>query len=49
MCNAHALLDCTLAIIEPTEDYGFHEIWEFRNFSVMKLAVSTLGDKHIKK
>ena len=23
MCNAHALLDCTLIIIEPTVDYGF--------------------------
>ena len=32
MCNARALLDCTLTIIEPTVDYGFHEIREFRNF-----------------
>ena len=31
---ARALLDCTLAIIEPTVDYGFHEIREFRNFSL---------------
>ena len=29
MCNAHVLLDCTLTIIEPTVDYGFHEIREF--------------------
>ena len=25
MCNARALLDCTLTIIEPTVDYGFNE------------------------
>ena len=25
MCNARALSDCTLIIIEPTVDYGFHE------------------------
>ena len=25
MCNAHALVDCTLIIIEPTVDYSFHE------------------------
>ena len=31
MCNARALLDCTLIIIEPTVDYGFHEIREFRS------------------
>ena len=30
MSNANALLDCTLIIIEPTVDYGFHEIREFR-------------------
>ena len=30
MCNVHALLDCTLIIIEPTEDDGFHEIREFQ-------------------
>ena len=34
MCNARALSDCTLIIIEPTVDYGFHgrfhEIREFR-------------------
>ena len=30
MCNAHALFDCTLTIIEPTVDYGFQEIREFR-------------------
>ena len=46
MCNALASLDCTLTIIEPTVDYGFHE---FRNFSVIKSSVSTLGDKRIKK
>ena len=34
MCNAHALLDCMLPIIEPTVDYGFHKIREFRNFSL---------------
>ena len=49
MCNARALLDCTLTIIEPTVDYGFHEICEFQNFSVIKSSVSTLGDKRIKK
>ena len=46
MRNACALLDCTLTIIEPTVDYGFHE---FQNFSVIKSPVSTLGDKRIKK
>ena len=25
MCNARALSDCTLIILEPTVDYGFHE------------------------
>ena len=40
MCNARALLDCTLTIIEPTADYGFHEICEFRNFSVIKSSDS---------
>ena len=50
MCNVHALLDCMLTIIiEPTVDYGFHEICQFRNFSVIKSSVSTLGDKRIKK
>ena len=49
MCNARAQLDCTLTIIEPTVDYGFHEICEFRNFSVIKWSVSTLGDKRINK
>ena len=49
MCSARALLDCALTIIEPTVDYGFHEICEFRNFSVIKSSVSTLGDKRIKK
>ena len=49
MCNARALLDCTLAIIEPTVDYGFHEVSEFQNFSLIKSSVSTLGDKRIKK
>ena len=49
MCNARALLDCTLTIIELTVDYGFHEICEFRDFSVIKSSVSTLGDKRIKK
>ena len=44
MFNARALLDCTLTIIEPTVDYGFHEICEFRNFTVIKSSVSTLGD-----
>ena len=34
MCDVRALLDCTLTIIEPTVDYGFHEILEFRNFSL---------------
>ena len=34
MCNARALLNCTLTIIEPTVNYGFHEIREFRNFSL---------------
>ena len=29
MCNARALSDCTLIIIEPTVDYGFQEIREF--------------------
>ena len=29
MCNAHVLLDCALTIIEPTADYGFHEIEKF--------------------
>ena len=49
MCNARALLVCTLTITEPTVDYGFHKICEFRNFSVIKSPVSTLGDKRIKK
>ena len=49
MCNARALLDYTLTIIEPTVDYGFHEICEFQNFSVIKSSVSTLGDKRKKK
>ena len=31
---ARALLECTLTIIEPTVEYGFHEIREFRNFSL---------------
>ena len=35
ICNARALLDCTLTIIEPTVDYGFHEICEIRNFSLI--------------
>ena len=48
MCNARALLDCTLTIIEPTADYGFHEICEFRNFSLWS-TVSTLGDKCMKE
>ena len=48
MCNARALLDCTLTIIEPTVDYCSHEICEFRNFSLWSTA-STLGDKCIKK
>jgi len=26
LCIAHALLDCKLTIVEPTIDYGFHEI-----------------------
>ena len=30
MCNARALSDCTLIILEPTVDYGFHEIRDFR-------------------
>ena len=42
-------LDCTLTIIEPTVDYDFHEICEFRNFSVSKSSVCTLGDKRIIK
>ena len=46
-CNARALLDCTLTIIEPTADYCSHEIREFRNFSLWS-TVSTLGDKCIK-
>ena len=33
MYNARAFLDCTLTVIEPTVEYGFHEICEFRNFS----------------
>ena len=49
MRNARALLDSTLTIIEPKVDYGFHEIREFRNFSVIKSSVSTLGYKRIKK
>ena len=49
MCNARALLDCTLAIIEPTVDLGFHDICKLRNFSVIKSSVATLGDKCIKK
>ena len=49
MCNARALLDCTLTIIEPMVDNGFHEICEFRNFSAIKSSVSTLGDERIKK
>ena len=48
-CNARALLDCTLTIIQPTVDYDFHEICEFRNFSFIKSSVSKLGDKRIKK
>ena len=47
MCNARALLDCTVTIIEPTVDYDFHEIYEFRNVSVIKSSVSTLGDNRI--
>ena len=34
VCNARALLDCTLTVIEPTVDYGFQEIREFWNFSL---------------
>ena len=49
MCNARDLLDCTLTFIEATVDYGFHEICEFRNFSVIKSSISTLGDKRKKK
>ena len=49
MSNARALLDCALTIIEPTVHYGFHEVCEFRNFSIIKSSVSTLGDKRIKK
>ena len=30
--NARALSDCTLVIIEPTVDYGFHEIREFEGW-----------------
>ena len=30
MCNARALSDCTLIIIEPMVDHSFHEIPEFR-------------------
>ena len=36
MCNARALLDCALTIIEPTVDYGFHEICEFQ-FEISQL------------
>ena len=32
MCNARTLLDCTLTTVEPTIDYGFQEIQQFRNF-----------------
>ena len=53
MCNARALLDCTLTITEPTVDYGFHVICEFRKIShlgrAIKSSVSMLGDKRIKK
>ena len=49
MCNARALLDCTLTVIEPTVDYGFHKICEFQNFSPIKSSVSMFGDKRIKK
>ena len=48
MYNARALLDCTLAIIEPTVDYGFHEICDHFDRAI-KSSVSTLGDRHIKK
>ena len=38
MCNARALLDCMLIIIEPTVDYGFHKICEFRRVLEYHLA-----------
>ena len=34
MCNARALSDCTLIVIEPTVDYGFH--WPSREPRVSK-------------
>ena len=51
MCNARALLDCTLTNVESTVDYGFHEIPKFRTQfdRAIKSSVSTLGDTRIKE
>ena len=52
VCNARALLDCTLTIIEPTVDYGFYKIREFQNFSLWsshKIVCFYNGDKRIKE
>ena len=48
MCNTDTLLDCTLTIIEPMVDYGFHEICEFRNFSVIKSSAIKPNKFHSK-
>ena len=53
MCNARALLDCTLTVIEPTVDFiastrsASFEISHFDR--AIKSSVSTLGDKRIKE
>ena len=52
MCNARALLDCTLTIIEPTVVMASTKSASFQisHFDqAIKSSVSTLGDKRIKE
>ena len=43
MCNAHVLLDCALTIIEPTADYGFHEIEKFASSVFFSFFLLVMG------
>ena len=47
MCNALALLDCTLTNIEPEVHYGFHRPSHFDR--AIKSSVPTLGVKRLKE
>ena len=39
MCDARALLDCTLTIIEPTVDYGKPVLWVVSHVRKTSLVV----------